>query len=191
MESVLQAVERPLADEGLVLVQSGTSYDGKPFLQTRLVHAETGQEISSEIPLVSKDANDPQKLGGSITYARRYGITALLSIVADDDDDGNTSSNKNKDGTKKQGGGTGKGVTQDKIEEVFSAPKAGLPEKLVDALLKEYKQAGFEDSKVVPEIKALLDREFNQISELTEAEARTAVSHARKVKSGDEEALSG
>lgn len=189
LEAVLQAVERPLADEGLVIVQSGTSHEGQPYLQTRLVHVETGQELTSEIPLVSKDQNDPQKLGGSITYARRYGITALLSIVADDDDDGNTSSNKNRDGTKKQAGGTGKGVTQDKIEEVFSGPKDALPEKLVEALLKEYKQAGFEDSKVIPEIRSLLNREFKQVNELTEAEARTAVGHARKIKSGEQEPL--
>lgn len=192
LEAILTAVERPLADQGLVIIQSGVSHEGKPYLQTRLVHSESGQEISSEIPLVSKDANDPQKLGGSITYARRYGITALLSIVADDDDDGNTSAGRNKDGGKpkaKQEEPKGKAVTQEQIEDAFSVPDA-LPEKIVSALIQEFERAGLHGEEVLHEIRALLDRDFKQLSELTEAEARTAAGHARKVKRGDAVRLS-
>jgi hypothetical protein len=44
--------------------------------------------------------NDPQKQGGSITYARRYQLCALLSIVAEDDNDGNETIVKSKKKTK-------------------------------------------------------------------------------------------
>lgn len=186
LEAILQAVEGPLANEGLLIVQSVRTENGStPFLQTRLVHAETGQELTSELPLVTKDPNDPQKLGGSITYARRYGITALINIVADDDDDGNTAAGRNKDGSpQKKQSDSGKGVTQEQIKEVFEIPNA-LPEKIVLALIDEYKRADFKDGEIVPEIKALLSRDFAQIAELTEAEARTAAGHARKIKRGD------
>ncbi|MCA1800618.1 MAG: ERF family protein [Actinobacteria bacterium] len=71
LESVMTAVRGPLAREGLFLSQVGVREDGVNFLRTLLTHAETGQQIHSDIPLVSKDDRDPQKLGGSITYARR------------------------------------------------------------------------------------------------------------------------
>jgi len=174
LEAVLQAVEKPLAEEGLVLVQSGVFKEGVNFLETRLVHVKTGQSITSDIPLAAKDLNDPQKLGGSITYARRYGITAILSIVADDDDDGNTGAGKAKDGTPIAPPKTGAA----KLAEV-------LPGKMVDALFREFQAAGFSEKEAVLEMRALLKREFKMVSELTEAEARAAVSHARKVKAGE------
>jgi len=61
-------------------------------LQTNIIHISGKVVCDGGIPLVSKDANDPQKLGGSITYARRYGMCALLGIVGDDDDDANLAS---------------------------------------------------------------------------------------------------
>lgn len=191
LDAVLTAVEGPLAAEGLVITQSVVQGDtGNSFLRTSVVHTETAQSISSDVPLVSKDLNDPQKLGGSITYARRYGITALLSIVADDDDDGNTSAGKQRDGSQAQKARPqGKGVSQERIQEVFSVD-TNIPQTLVDALVGEFKRADFEDSQIVPEIRALLGRDFGFLSQLTEAEARTAVGHARKVKRGDAERLS-
>lgn len=190
LDAVLTAVEGPLAAENLVISQSVVQNDtGSNFLRTSLYHTETGQGISSDVPLVSKDLNDPQKLGGSITYARRYGITALLSIVADDDDDGNTSAGKSRDGSKPQGRPPGKGVSQERIQEVFSVERS-IPNNIVEALVGEFKRADFSDSQIVPEIRALLGRDFGHLPQLTEAEARTAVGHARKVKRGDAERLS-
>lgn len=61
-------------------------------LQTNLMHISGNVIKDGGIPLVSKDSNDPQKLGGSITYARRYGMCAILGIVGDDDDDANKAS---------------------------------------------------------------------------------------------------
>ena len=41
------------------------------------------------LPIISRDANDPQKMGSAITYAKRYGLQAMFGIPADEDDDGN------------------------------------------------------------------------------------------------------
>lgn len=188
LEAILQAVEPPLADQGLVLTQHGDFLSDKPVLVTRLTHVDTGESIESAVPLLSKSGNDPQQLGSAITYARRYGITALLSVVADDDDDGNTGAGKERDGSKKKAP-KGEGVTEKQIQDALKV-QDGLSEKLIDALITEYERADFERGDIVPEIQKLLGREFGQLSELTEAEARAAAGHARKVKRGDSERLS-
>lgn len=200
LDAILSAVEPALSEEGLVLVHRvELSEEGRNTLVTQLVHVGTAQSIESAIPLLMKDPNNPQQLGGSMTYARRYGITSLLSIVADDDDDGNTSAGKNRDGNplpaKKQapssdsGEPKKKGVTVERVKEIFTAD-AKIHKDLVEALIGEFKRAGFGDSQIVPEIRGLLGRNFGQLSQLTEAEARTAVGHARKVGRGDADRLS-
>lgn len=89
--AVLEAVTEPLANHGLLIVQRFGHDQGGPILITEIVHAESGQSICSELPIVSKDPTDPQKLGGAITYARRYSLLAILSLTAEDDD-GNAAS---------------------------------------------------------------------------------------------------
>jgi hypothetical protein len=58
------------------------------FVDTMLIHS-SGQWISGATPIKAKDNTDPQKMGSAITYARRYGLAAILSIAADPDDDAN------------------------------------------------------------------------------------------------------
>ena len=59
-------------------------------LRTVLRH-ESEEKIESVLPLVRKDNTDPQKLGASLTYMRRYELTSMLGIE-EDDDDGNKAS---------------------------------------------------------------------------------------------------
>lgn len=84
--AVLDTIEGPLWDNGLIVVQRFTSDQGNPILITELIHAESGQSIGSALPIICKDPSDPQKLGGAITYARRYSLVSLLCLVAEDDD---------------------------------------------------------------------------------------------------------
>lgn len=56
------------------------------IVETTLLH-ESGEWISDECYLPYVQA-DPQGAGSAITYARRYGLAAILGIVADEDDDG-------------------------------------------------------------------------------------------------------
>ena len=91
--SCLKTVKPALKDNNFALQQIIKQLKGGgSVLQTNLIHISGKVASDNGIPLVSKDANDPQKLGGSITYARRYGMCSLLGIVGDDDDDGNLSS---------------------------------------------------------------------------------------------------
>jgi hypothetical protein len=81
LETILAAVRQPLADNGLVILQ--TLDDGA--LVTTLLH-ESGGQVSGRMALPA--ANDIKELGSTITYLRRYAIQALLGIAAEDDDDG-------------------------------------------------------------------------------------------------------
>lgn len=90
LNSVMEACKDTLLTHGIWLtqlptpapVELGTGHIG---LETKLIHAESGEWISSTtvIPLPK---NDPQGIGSAITYARRYSLCAMLGIVTEDDD---------------------------------------------------------------------------------------------------------
>jgi len=88
--SVLDAVTPALNAHGLVVTQiidhelAGDHL--APTLRTALHHPESGTAIGGSAPIVCADMNDPQKVGGAITYMRRYALMALLGLNAEDDD---------------------------------------------------------------------------------------------------------
>lgn len=95
LNSVMEACRALLSSQGIWLtqlpcpapVELGAGHIG---LETRLVHAESGQWISS-VAIIPLPKNDPQGMGSAITYARRYSLCAVLGIVTEDDD-GNAAS---------------------------------------------------------------------------------------------------
>jgi hypothetical protein len=92
--SVWESCRELLAKNGLSVLQGNSvGAESTVIVETILVH-ESGQWIQSELCLpLSK--NDPQGVGSAITYGRRYGLAAIVGIVADADDDGNEASAKN------------------------------------------------------------------------------------------------
>jgi hypothetical protein len=88
LASVWDACRKPLADNGLSVLQyTTTRFDRQqPILVTLLVHA-SGESVEGETPLLY-GKEDMQALGSAITYARRYGLAAMVG-VAPEDDDGN------------------------------------------------------------------------------------------------------
>lgn len=93
LNSVIDAVDKPLADNGLIVVQASTSTDSVVEVETILFHAESGEFIGCNVKL-SPAKNDPQGVGSAITYARRYGMLSLLNLAAEDDD-GHAATNGN------------------------------------------------------------------------------------------------
>lgn len=88
LNALLSTVEGPLSAKGIMILQPiiGSS------VATILIDVETGDEIvrsEMEIP----ENKDPQKLGSSVTYLRRYTLQSLLAIQAEDDD-GNRAAKK-------------------------------------------------------------------------------------------------
>ena len=84
LASVWEAARAPLAKNGLAVIQTSAETERGACIDTTLVHA-SGECISGRLTLpVTK--SDAQGFGSAITYARRYGLAAILGIAADDDD---------------------------------------------------------------------------------------------------------
>lgn len=94
LASCMEACRLPLSENGLSVMQFVEQKEGNYFLVTMLAHV-SGQFIKSFLPLQMKNPTC-QALGSELTYLKRYGISAMLGIVADadvaDDDDGNRAS---------------------------------------------------------------------------------------------------
>ena len=89
LASCLQAVKKPLADNGLSISQLVTQdRDNKQVLVTLLIH-ESGQWLKSVFGIenvVMKQCNSLQQIGAGITYARRYALSAIIGLTQEDDD---------------------------------------------------------------------------------------------------------
>lgn len=135
LDGIVNAVRPALSAHELVLVQSvvteevthsdadGVRIEREELLETRLIHS-SGEWFSNTTPvLVSEGENSAQAYGSAITYARRYGITQLLCIVADEDDDGNAAAGniaRSRAAGSTAGGGKGRGGA------VISEKQAGM-----------------------------------------------------------------
>jgi len=101
LSSVWDACRKALSSNGLSVVQTCSVYAGEENLivETTLLHSN-GQWISGEIRMKpSKD--DPQGIGSAITYARRYGLSAIVGICPEDDDAESATEHKLKSEPKK------------------------------------------------------------------------------------------
>lgn len=89
LSAILDAVRKPLSDNGLGYVQYVADLDGKFRLVTMLVHG-SGQWISAANPLFLGDGSpNSQNFGSAVTFMKRYALAAMLGVAADSDDDAN------------------------------------------------------------------------------------------------------
>lgn len=90
LNAVIDASVPVLNEHGISVLQSpavvpnvdGTTAD---VIQTILLH-ESGEYIAGSSKIVAAKANDPQAAGSATTYARRYGLQAMVTLKAEDDD---------------------------------------------------------------------------------------------------------
>lgn len=90
LDGVYDAIEPILAKAGLHLQQRVIENPAEhPLdriaLETLVVDLESGEHLSSTITLPF-EKKGPQAAGSALTYARRYGIQAVLGLRVDDDD---------------------------------------------------------------------------------------------------------
>ena len=115
LESVLDEVKPICNRHGLVIIQTNNKDDRGQYVQTSLVHADSGQSVDSKVYLLIAKP-DMQGFGGSVTYARRYDLCALFGI-GQEDDDGNTASNKPVDTQTKQWNSNNKKEAQSYVKQ--------------------------------------------------------------------------
>ena len=86
LSSVWDAVREPLTKNGLSVCQLVTSSESDVKVETILLHS-SGEWLSETLAIPASKA-DAQGFGSALTYARRYGLSAIAG-VAPADDDGN------------------------------------------------------------------------------------------------------
>ena len=90
LKDCVNTIKPILSKHGIALTQMVRHGEAGDRVVTRLVH-RTGEFVEDGgVPLAN--TNDPQKMGSSMTYARRYGLLSICGVVGDPDDDGNKAS---------------------------------------------------------------------------------------------------
>lgn len=108
LDAIRSATMPALAEQTLAVVQGMIERGNGYAVETRLIHS-SGEWISNITPMfVSGRVKDGrqypptnQELGSAQSYARRYGLSALLCITADEDDDGNTADGNHIEGSQR------------------------------------------------------------------------------------------
>lgn len=96
MDAIMSATRPALTKQGLAIVQGMITRGNGYAVETKLLHL-SGEWLRNVTPMFVagrfKDGKQypptNQELGSAQTYARRYGLSALLCVTADEDDDGN------------------------------------------------------------------------------------------------------
>ena len=88
LDTVIKSCFPQLTANGLSIIQGNDTCDKGSFYVTTMLLHESGQWIKSKLkmPITKKDA---QGVGATITYARRFALSAMVGI-AQTDDDGNS-----------------------------------------------------------------------------------------------------
>lgn len=84
LAAVLDVIRKPLAENGIALVQKIKQSDGKFYIQTILMHLGGGFITTDPIE-VGNVAQDVKDVGGLVTYWRRYCLSALVGIASEED----------------------------------------------------------------------------------------------------------
>lgn len=84
LNACLDAVKPVLEQHDLALHQHVVDSERGVCVRTRIWH-KSGQWVEDD-GLTMPAPNDPQKVGGSVTYARRYSLTTFFGISTEDDD---------------------------------------------------------------------------------------------------------
>lgn len=85
LNAVREACLPALNANGVSVLQPTVHIEGKPFVETVLLH-ESGEFISSLTEVICAKQNDPQAHGSGVSYARRYGLQSMVNLGSADDD---------------------------------------------------------------------------------------------------------
>lgn len=89
LEHIQEHIKSALLDSGLVVVQKNIILDNCLYVETKVIHVDSGESEVSIFPVVVAK-QDAQSYGSAVSYAKRYSLTGLLNLtIQDSDDDGN------------------------------------------------------------------------------------------------------
>jgi hypothetical protein len=84
INALRDAIREPLATNDLSILQFPRTSDNRVEVETMILH-KSG-EFMSEVLSMPVGKPDAHGIGSALTYARRYGMSAILNLAADDDD---------------------------------------------------------------------------------------------------------
>jgi hypothetical protein len=93
LDTVIKSCFPQLTKNGLSVIQGNDTCDKGSFYVTTMLLHESGQWIKSKLKMPIGGKKDAQAVGATITYARRFSLSAMVGI-AQTDDDGNSIQNK-------------------------------------------------------------------------------------------------
>jgi hypothetical protein len=158
LDTIIDDVRPLLAKHGLSMMQFPGG-DGEKFtLRSMLLH-ESGEWIESEPITMRPVKNDPQGIGSCSTYARRYSLSAMLSLNTGEDDDGNGATQPGS----QQSTNTSQSYSQSNTSQTGQSSGAFASEGQVKMLYAKHKATGFADMK---EVCDYLKRDITKFAEV-------------------------
>lgn len=91
LDELLESIRPVLSQNGLSFLQFPGG-DGQLITITTVLLHSSGEWIESEPFTLKSQKVDPQGAGSTVTYGRRYSLSAILGVAWDTDDDGQASS---------------------------------------------------------------------------------------------------
>lgn len=155
LASVVRASRPYLVKHGIAVVQFTREDQEGQVLYTRLCHA-SGQWIESQMK-VKPLKDDPQTLGSTLTYLRRYMYASLVGVVASgEDDDAETAMKSTRTSTEP----VKATITRDQLKELSEELEGH--EELLNGILTKF--------------------QISKLSELLDKNFLTCVSRVRQIK---------
>lgn len=105
LDSVVDVINKLAGKHGLSYTQMATTDESGAGVITIIMHS-SGEWLEFPPFILPVDRKNAQGVGSSITYARRYSLSAAFGIASDVDDDGNAATATKQNSQKSSGNGS-------------------------------------------------------------------------------------
>lgn len=185
LQACISTLQEVLPKNGLAYSQMIVpSEPGSISVDTLLMHS-SGQWLKGRCTLpcqatTNRDGkasmNAAQAAGSAITYARRYGLSAIVGLVADDDDDGNAAAPSRKQ----------EQAAQRAVREEARSNNPEHPDKKqLAAMFAALRSIGITEKEAcMTEVQAIIGRSIQSSLELTHAEYQRVMRELENAKTG-------
>ena len=179
LQSCISTLQAVLPKNGLAFTQTILpAGENMVSVATMLMHT-SGQWVRGicTLPTVgNRGVNAAQAAGSAITYARRYGLSAIVGLVADDDDDGNAAAPSRKQ----------EQAVQKAVREEARVSNPEHPDKKqLAAMFAALRSIGVTEKEAcMTEVQAIIGRSIQSSLELTHAEYQRVMRELENAKTG-------
>lgn len=179
LQSCISTLQAVLPKNGLAFTQTILpAGENMVSVATMLMHT-SGQWVRGicTLPTVgNRGVNAAQAAGSAITYARRYGLSAIVGLVADDDDDGNAAAPSRKQ----------EQAAQKAVREEARVSNPEHPDKKqLAAMFAALRSIGVTEKEAcMTEVQAIIGRSIQSSLELTHAEYQRVMRELENAKTG-------